>query len=117
MPSTELPFFEIRKSGIAGRGAFALRRIPKGKRLIEYTGERVSHEVADARYDEEERQGNTHTVLFAVDDKIVIDANVDGNDARYFNHSYFADRAEACVPGDPARNSAGRGTHVRLRDS
>jgi SET domain-containing protein len=87
MPSTELPFFEIRKSGIAGRGAFALRRIPKGKRLIEYTGERVSHEVADARYDEEERQGNTHTVLFAVDDKIVIDANVDGNDARYFNHS------------------------------
>lgn len=87
MTFTTLPLFEIRSSGIAGRGAFALQRIPKGKRLIEYTGERVSHEVADARYDEEERRGNTHTVLFSVDDQTVIDANVGGNDARYFNHS------------------------------
>lgn len=87
MTSSDLPLFEIRSSDIAGRGAFALQRIPRGKRLIEYTGERVSHEVADARYDEEERNGNTHTVLFSVDDKTVIDANVDGNDARFFNHS------------------------------
>jgi uncharacterized protein len=86
MTSSE-PLFEIRKSDIAGRGAYALQRIPKGKRLIEYTGERVSHEVADARYDEDERKGNTHTVLFSVDDKTVIDANVDGNDAKFFNHS------------------------------
>lgn len=87
MTSSELPLFEIRTSPIAGKGAFALQRIRKGKRLIEYTGERVSHEVADARYDEEEAQGNFHTVLFSVDDKTVIDANVDGNDARFFNHS------------------------------
>lgn len=87
MTTSELPLFEIRSSDIAGRGAFALQRIPKGTRLIEYTGERVSHDVADARYDEEERQGNTHTVLFSVDDKTVIDANVGGNDARFFNHS------------------------------
>lgn len=87
MTSSELPLFEIRTSDISGRGAFALQRIRKGKRLIEYTGERVSHAVADARYDEEERQGNTHTVLFSVDDETVIDANVGGNDARFFNHS------------------------------
>lgn len=87
MPSSQEPLFEIRSSDIAGKGAFALRRIPKNKRLIEYTGERVPHEVADARYDEEEKQGNYHTVLFSVDDKTVIDANVDGNDARFFNHS------------------------------
>jgi SET domain-containing protein len=87
MPSSREPLFEIRSSDIAGKGAFALERIPKGTRLIEYTGERVSHEVADARYDEEEEKGNYHTVLFAVDDKTVIDANVDGNDARFFNHS------------------------------
>ena len=87
MPNAELPLFEIRSSPIAGKGAFALQRIPKGKRLIEYTGERVSHEVADARYEEEEEKGNYHTVLFSVDDKTVIDANVDGNDARFFNHS------------------------------
>jgi SET domain-containing protein len=87
MPTSQLPLFEIRDSPIAGKGAFALQPIPAWTRLIEYTGERVSHEVADARYEEEESAGNTHTVLFSVDDKTVIDAGVNGNDARFFNHS------------------------------
>jgi SET domain-containing protein len=87
MTSTEQPLFEIRSSTIDGRGAFALQRIPANKRLIEYTGERVTHEVADARYDEDEARGNTHTVLFAIDETMVIDAGVGGNDARFFNHS------------------------------
>jgi SET domain-containing protein len=87
MTSRELPRFEIRPSPIAGSGAFALQAIPANTRLIEYTGERVSHEVADARYDEEEARGSTHTVLFAIDDRIVIDAGVGGNEARFFNHS------------------------------
>lgn len=87
MPTSQLPLFEIRESPIAGKGAFALEPIPAWMRLIEYTGERVSHAVADARYEEEESAGNTHTVLFSIDDKTVIDAGVDGNDARFFNHS------------------------------
>lgn len=29
----------------------------------------------------------THTVLFAIDDDIVIDASVEGNDAKWINHS------------------------------
>lgn len=87
MPPGSKPYFEIRSSPIAGKGAFALRRIPAFTRLIEYTGERVSHAVADARYADDEANGNFHTVLFAVDDDTVIDAGVNGNDARYFNHS------------------------------
>ena len=87
MSTDELPQFEIRESPIAGKGAFALQFIAPGVRLIEYTGERVSHEVADARYAEEEAAGNHHTVLFTVDDQTVIDAGVNGNDARFFNHS------------------------------
>ena len=87
MNSSTVPFFEIRSSPIAGAGAFALRPIPAWTRLIEYTGERVSHEVADKRYDNDEATGNTHTVLFTVDEKTVIDAGVGGNEARYFNHS------------------------------
>ena len=87
MPSRELPLFEIVPSPIAGRGAFALQVIPAHTRLIEYTGERVTHEVADARYDAEEAKGNTHTVLFALDDKIVIDAGV-GVKAPYFHRSW-----------------------------
>ena len=31
--------------------------------------------------------GRHHTFLFAIDDDIVIDAAVNGNDARYINHS------------------------------
>jgi SET domain-containing protein len=87
MPSSEHPLFEIRQSAIAGKGAVALEPIPAWTRLIEYTGERVSHEVADARYEDEEAAGNTHTVLFTIDDHTVIDAGVNGNDARFFNHS------------------------------
>lgn len=87
MKSSQSKPFEIRKSGIAGSGAFALQPIPAWTRLIEYTGERVSPEVADARYDEDEASGNTHTVLFTVDDETVIDAGVGGNEARFFNHS------------------------------
>ena len=87
MSKRQEPLFEIRSSPIAGKGAFALQPIPAFTRLIEYTGERVSHEVADARYEAEEAAGNTHTVLFTVDDKTVIDAGVGGNDARFFNHS------------------------------
>jgi SET domain-containing protein len=78
--------FAVRRSRIAGKGAFATRDIAKGERLIEYLGERVSHAVADARYDDHASSAH-HTFLFAVNRSVVIDAYVDGNDARFINHS------------------------------
>jgi hypothetical protein len=79
------PLFEVRNSRVHGSGVFALRRIRKGARVIEYLGDRVSHEVANARYeDKDPRDG--HTFLFTVDAKTVIDAGVEGNDARFINH-------------------------------
>jgi uncharacterized protein len=78
--------FEIRKSSIQGRGAFATRRIRPGTRLIEYVGERISRDEADLRYDDT-AMSRHHTFLFALDDDTVIDAAVDGNEARYINHS------------------------------
>jgi SET domain-containing protein len=84
MPDDDLPF-EIRPSAIQGLGAFATRFIPEGTRLIEYAGERLTPAEADARYpDDDERH---HTFLFAIDDDIVVDAAVDGNEARFLNHS------------------------------
>jgi SET domain-containing protein len=84
--SADPPPFEIRPSPMQGLGAFATRRIPAGTRLIEYAGERLTPEQADARYHDgvDERH---HTYLFAIDGDIVIDAAVDGNDARFINHS------------------------------
>ena len=78
--------FEIRPSPIQGKGAFATRRIPKGTRVIEYAGARLTPKEADQLYPDDERDGH-HTYLFAIDDDIVIDASVDGNDARFINHS------------------------------
>ena len=46
--------FIVRRSDIHGRGAFATEWIDKGTRLIEYTGERISEDEADARYDDED---------------------------------------------------------------
>jgi len=76
---------EIRGSDVHGLGAFALRPIAKGTRIIEYTGERVSHAEADARYEDKDAN-DSHTFLFIVDAKTVIDAGVGGNEARFINH-------------------------------
>jgi uncharacterized protein len=83
---TESPMFEIRRSGIHGRGAYATRSIAKGTRIVEYLGDRITHKQADARY-EEKGQDDGHTFLFVVSSRVVIDAGVGGNDARYINHS------------------------------
>ncbi len=80
------PYFAVRRSRVHGRGAFALRRIRKGTRIIEYLGERVSHQEADRRYEDRDPR-DSHTVLFIVDARTVIDAGVHGNAARFINHS------------------------------
>ena len=65
---------------------FAKQRIPKGTRIIEYLGERVSHAEADRRYAGKDEH-DSHTFLFIVDARTVIDAGVDGNEARFVNHA------------------------------
>src|SRR6185436_12864184 len=77
--------FKVRNSGIHGRGVFATERIPKGTRLIEYTGEIITWKVADRRYADDGENGY-HTFLFDIDGKKVIDAAVGGNAARWINH-------------------------------
>jgi len=69
-----------------GLGAFATRDIPAGTRLVEYTGERLTPAEADARYPDVPGERH-HTYLFAIDDDVVIDAAVNGNAARFINHS------------------------------
>ena len=76
----------VRRSRVHGKGVFAAAPIAKGARLIEYVGQRVSHKEADRRYEAKEAEDN-HTFLFIVGPRTVIDAGVDGNAARFFNHS------------------------------
>lgn len=78
--------FEVRDSPISGQGAFAIRPIKKGERLIEYVGERIAHPVANERYDDDSMEEH-HTFLFSVSSRTVIDATHTGNESRYINHS------------------------------
>lgn len=84
-PIVTSPLVEVRNSPVHGRGVFAVAPISKGTRIIEYLGDRVSHKVADDRYEDHDENDN-HTFLFIVDKHTVIDAGVGGNDARFINH-------------------------------
>ena len=106
------PLIEVRSSALHGLGVFAARHIRKGTRIIEYRGERVSHTEADRRYEHKDA-GDAHTFLFIVDVRTVIDAGVDGNEARFINHAcepncesviegrrVFIDAVRAIEPGE-----------------
>jgi len=80
------PWYVVRRSKIHGKGVFARRDIPKGTRIVEYLGDRISHKEADDRYEGHDPNDN-HTFLFIVDRRTVIDGGVKGNDARFINHS------------------------------
>ena len=80
------PIYSIKESAIHGRGVFAATDIKKGTPVIEYTGKHISQDEANERY-AEDNGAHHHTVLFTVDDDMVIDANQKGNDARFINHS------------------------------
>jgi len=82
--ANENPYVVVRNSRIHGKGVYAARRIRKGTRIIEYVGDRISHDEADARYDA--RPDDGHTFLFVVDDELCIDAGIGGNAARFINH-------------------------------
>jgi SET domain-containing protein len=80
------PLVEARHSSIHGTGVYAIAPIKKGTRIIEYLGERISHDEADSRY-ELKGDDDGHTFLFIASNRTVIDAGVNGNDARFINHS------------------------------
>jgi len=75
--------FVVRHSPIHGTGVFAARDIAANEEIIEYAGRRITQAQADAEYPEDDG----HTFLYVLNDHWLIDAGVDGNDARWINHS------------------------------
>lgn len=84
LPDNE--WIKVRNSPVHGYGCFARKFIPKGTRIIEYLGERLSHKDADKRYEDADPDDN-HTFLFIADRRTVIDATRGGNESRFINHS------------------------------
>jgi len=78
-----LPKVFVDKSAIHGEGLFAGERIRKGRRIIEYKGEKVpSGEGTTRSRDDEEL-----TYIFTLNDKYDVDGSMNGNEARFANHS------------------------------
>lgn len=91
----------IRPSSIHRIGCFTNLAIRKGTRIIEYTGERITNEEADRRYEDRD-----DTYLFGLSDgKSVIDGE---GKAAFINHS--------CNPNCEAIEMRGRVWIVALRD-
>jgi len=77
---------QTRRSGVHGKGVFALVDIAEGETLIEYVGEVISWPEAQARHPHNPEDPN-HTFYFHIDEDHVIDALFGGNSSRWINHS------------------------------
>ena len=97
----------VRRSGVHGKGVFAAQPLRAGERLLEYKGQRISWKEAVRRHPYDPDEPN-HMFYFALEDGRVIDGNVDGNSARWINHS--------CSPNCEAEEIEGRVFIQALRD-
>ncbi|MEP6956207.1 MAG: SET domain-containing protein-lysine N-methyltransferase [Chthoniobacterales bacterium] len=77
---------EVRKSGVHGKGVYALAPLRKGARIIEYTGEHLPWKIA-MDLPPRDPKNPYHTFFFSLDNGDVIDAARGGNDSRWINHS------------------------------
>lgn len=76
---------EIKKSRIAGLGAFAEKSIPAKRKLGNMGGEIISYREAQKRVKQQ-----PHNVLFMVEfdhEPIALDASINSNELRHINHS------------------------------
>lgn len=97
----------VKESPIHGKGVFALTPIRSGRRIIEYTGVRVTPDEAIRRSGQDPANPH-HTFFFGLADGSLIDGGDQGNDARWINHG--------CEPNCEAREDRGRIFIVALRN-
>ncbi|MDH5856137.1 SET domain-containing protein [Lampropedia aestuarii] len=78
---------QVRRSGVHGKGVYALQAFEPGDFVIEYKGEHISWEEMERRH--EAKEGDPfHTFFFQTESGNVIDGGgVGRNAARWINHS------------------------------
>lgn len=92
MEPTSSEWIEVRNSFIHGTGVFAAKDIPKGTKIIEYVGRKVSKKEAEIIAEETLERAKSNpsegaVYLFEVNDDFDIDGNVEWNTAKFINHS------------------------------
>ena len=98
-PGGDTRRIQTRRSGVHGKGVFAVQPLAEGEMLIEYGGEVISWKEALRRHPHDPKDPN-HTFYFHIDDKHVIDGKAGGNSSRWINH--------ACKPNCEADEDGGR---------
>jgi SET domain-containing protein len=91
----------IRRSKIHRYGVYAKEAVPANRKVIEYTGERITNAEA------ERRDEGGYTYLFELDDEWTIDGAVGGSGAEIINHS--------CDPNLISRIMKGHILYMSLR--
>lgn len=93
---------KLRQSKIHRWGVYAAEPIPANRKVIEYTGERISRR-------ETLRRGQAEmTYLFTLDNYWTLDGSVGGSGAEYINHS--------CDPNLRSTNMKGHILYISKRD-
>ena len=90
---------QTRRSGVHGKGVYAVTDLAEGETLIEYVGEVITWDEALNRHPHDPQDPN-HTFYFHIDENHVIDAKHGGNSSRWINHS--------CAPNCEAEIDEGR---------
>ena len=92
MKQTNSEFILVRKGGIHGTGVFARNFIPKGTKILEYVGEKITKSEAYDRIDKIEKKALKNKVppvlyVFELNKRYDIDGDVPWNTAKWINHS------------------------------
>jgi SET domain-containing protein len=75
------PKLEIKTSGIEGKGCFSRVYLRRGRKISEYTGEKISNTEANRR------ARRRRLRICAIDDRWSLDGSKGGNGTHYINHS------------------------------
>ena len=87
-PSSTRWRLRVDASPIQGLGVFALEDIPANRKVIEYTGERISEREAVARFEKIWRSSGDEKkiCLFRLNKRYMLDGAVGGSGAEIINH-------------------------------
>jgi len=93
---------EIKPSVIHRFGVYAGERIPANRKVIEYTGQRISNRAAN------QRDWGKYTYLFGLDRYWSLDGSIGGSGAEIINH--------CCEPNLITRVMKGHIIYMSMRD-
>ncbi|HEV2798966.1 MAG TPA: SET domain-containing protein-lysine N-methyltransferase [Pyrinomonadaceae bacterium] len=97
------PGLAVRPSRIDGRGCFATVFFPRGRKIAEYAGERISRAEVARR-----ARGRRKLRICAINSYWSLDGSRGGNGTHYINHS--------CAPNSYMRITHGHILFMALRD-